>query len=220
MPLDSKVGADATVGGGSGGGTVARDRPIKVAVAHADVIVRAGLHALLGACGALNVAPADAPPPLEHSDIIIFDYQGGLDYLQRSSNATQDAPLPRVLVVTQQDKEWDLRTAMQAGVHGYLMQSVGTEQLLTALHALSEGRSYVGQELRGTTSDALARASLTGREADVLRRLSRGDCNKQIARALDIGVGTVKTHVKGVCTKLGATTRTQAVVLAMRRGLV
>jgi two-component system NarL family response regulator len=69
-------------------------------------------------------------------------------------------------------------------------------------------------------ADSFTRIGLTSRETDVLQLLAQGCCNKSIARELGIGVGTVKTHVKGLFDKLGATARTHAVVLATRRGLV
>jgi two-component system NarL family response regulator len=79
---------------------------------------------------------------------------------------------------------------------------------------------YLSAELSRCVADSFTRIGLTSRETDVLQLLAQGQCNKSIARELGIGVGTVKTHVKGLFDKLGATARTHAVVLATRRGLV
>lgn len=223
MPLDSGIwtGADAAVGGDCNASRVTkRAATISVAVAHGDAIVRAGLNSLLGAYSDLRVDMEDASPPSHHgADVIIFDYAGGLDYM-RCANARRGDTSPRVLIITHRGKEWQVHTALKAGVHGYVRQSADSEQLLAAVRALGKGTRYLSDELRGCIDDSRSRVNLTGRETDVLQQLAHGDCNKRIARSLGIGVGTVKTHVKGLCDKLGATTRTQVVVLAIRRGLV
>ncbi|RZA34551.1 MAG: response regulator transcription factor [Lysobacteraceae bacterium] len=79
---------------------------------------------------------------------------------------------------------------------------------------------YLSESMTRSVADSLTRESLTGRETDVLQLLAQGCCNKSIARKLGIGVGTVKTHVKGVMSKLDATARTHAVVVATQRGLI
>lgn len=200
MPLDSSNAAAA-----------AGDK-IDVTVAHADAIVRAGLTSLLGGCGELRVNRPHAPPaPGGRAAVLIVDYHAGLDYMRRGADGRQ-----RVLVVTAPGREWEVRAAMQAGVHGHLRQSADLAQLVTAVRALSRGERYPVGDL----CDAVGGVGLTGRENDVLQRLAHGHCNKLIARSLGIGVGTIKSHVKGLCEKLGASTRTEVVVLAIRRGLV
>src|SRR5205085_4074433 len=82
------------------------------------------------------------------------------------------------------------------------------------------GIRYLSEAVSRSVAASLGRASLTERETDVLQLLAEGCCNKLIARRLGIGVGTVKTHVKGVMSKLDATARTHAVVVAAARGLI
>jgi two-component system NarL family response regulator len=140
--------------------------------------------------------------------------------MRRCAAAHHGDAQPRVLIVTQLEREWEVRTAMMAGVHGYLLQNSDTEQLLIAVRTLSRSMRYLSAELSRCVADSFTRIGLTSRETDVLQLLAQGQCNKSIARELGIGVGTVKTHVKGLFDKLGATARTHAVVLATRRGLV
>ncbi|WP_432378800.1 LuxR C-terminal-related transcriptional regulator [Duganella sp. P38] len=194
---------------------------MKVLIAHADVIVSAGLAALLGAQHDMQVTAIEGDP-LEYSgaDVIILDHRKGLEHMRRAAAAHHGEGQPRVLIVTQLEREWEVRTAMMAGVHGYLLQNSDTEQLLTAVRSLSRGIRYLSAELSRCVADSFTRIGLTSRETDVLQLLAQGQCNKSIARELGIGVGTVKTHVKGLFDKLGATARTHAVVLATRRGLV
>jgi DNA-binding NarL/FixJ family response regulator len=221
MRLDTRTWPQSAAGGNS---VVApQGDKIKVLIAHADAIVNAGLAALLGAGADLRVAQAGGDPADEAgADVIIVDHKGGLDYMRRCANAHHNAAETpaRVLIVTQLDREWEVRTAMMAGVHGYLLQNAAPDQLLTAVRSLGRGTRYLSPELSRCVADSFTRIGLTSRETDVLQLLAQGQCNKSIARELGIGVGTVKTHVKGLFDKLGATARTHAVVLATRRGLV
>lgn len=193
-----------------------------VSIAHADVIVSAGLAVLLAGQADMHVAVRAAGDAVIHpdTDVLILDHRSAMELLRHWSRAYPVPKRPRVLIVTQLDREWDVHAAMMAGVHGYLLQNADAGQLLAAVHALSRGKHYLSAGLSHCMADSPTRIGLTSRETDVLQLLAQGMCNKSIARELGIGVGTVKTHVRGVCDKLGAKARTHAVVLAMRSGLV
>ena len=199
-----------------------QETQLNVLIAHGDAIVSAGLAALLAAQTDLHIiiATDDAAAIHGDTDVIILDHRGAMEHMRRRACASPGDRRSRVLIVTQLDREWDVYTAMMAGVHGYLLQNAGVEQLLRAVRALGRGMHYLSADLSHRVADSSSRIGLTGRETDVLQLLAQGLCNKSIARELGIGAGTVKTHVKGLCDKLGATARTHAVVLAMRRGLV
>ncbi|MES2163634.1 MAG: response regulator transcription factor [Pseudomonadota bacterium] len=200
-----------------GGNLASHDAKVRVLIEHSDAIVNAGLAALLGAESDMQLAQ----PQLPQADVIILDHKGALEHMrQRASAPHHNETQPRVLIVTQLEREWEVRTAMMAGVHGYLLQSCAADQLPAAVRALSRGLRYLSADLSRCVADSFTRVGLTSRETDVLQLLAQGQCNKSIARELGIGVGTVKTHVKGLFDKLGATARTHAVVLATRRGLV
>jgi two-component system NarL family response regulator len=191
---------------------------IRVLVVHEDAIVRAGLAILLADCPDMEILPAQGDAALAATaQVILTDHRDGIERMRAVSHY-QDAL--RVLIVTQLDREWEVRTAMMAGVHGYLLQNSSTEQLVAAVRTVGRGLRYLSAELSRCMADSFTRIGLTSRETDVLQLLAQGCCNKSIARELGIGVGTVKTHVKGLFDKLGATARTHAVVLATRRGLV
>lgn len=222
MRVDTPFWPQATAGGaGTSNTSPQQGDQIKVLIAHNDAIVCAGLAALLGAHGDMRISVAAGDqPPQAGADVIILDHRGGLEHMRRSAAAHHGDQQPRVLIVTQLEREWEVRTAMMAGVHGYLLQNSDTEQLLTAVRTLSRGMRYLSADLSRCVADSFTRIGLTSRETDVLQLLAQGQCNKSIARELGIGVGTVKTHVKGLFDKLGATARTHAVVLATKRGLV
>lgn len=188
------------------------DGTITVAIAHGDPVVGAGLRALLS--GHRDIATGSSGTSA--SSLIVTDYDDALRHLR----AAPPGESPVILIVTQRAREFDLRTALAAGVHGYLLQHAPVDQLLLAVRMLACGQRYISTELTCHLADSFGNDSLTGRETDVLQLLARGCCNKTIARELGIGVGTVKSHVKGVFDKLGANARTQAVVLATRRGML
>jgi two-component system NarL family response regulator len=228
MRLDSKswpnaaMGSSANTSGHGGyGGNAQQGEKVTVLVAHADAIVSAGLAALLGGSADVDVrmAPAEGEAAAAGADVIVLDHKAGMEYMRRAASHQGDTHA-RVLIVTQLDREWEVRTAMMAGVHGYLLQNSPADQLLTAVRTLGRGMRYLSAELSRCVADSFTRIGLTSRETDVLQLLAQGQCNKSIARELGIGVGTVKTHVKGLFDKLGATARTHAVVLATKRGLV
>lgn len=194
--------------------------PTYVHIMHEDAVMTAGLRAILGEHAEFAVSThALCPHALSMAHVIVADYQSGI---AASRQMPQDrySHAPRVLIVTQFDKEWEVRMAMDSGVHGYLLQGCSADELIKAVRQLSQGLRYLSEAVTRCVADSLSRETLTGRETDVLRLLAQGCCNKSIARELGIGVGTVKTHVKGLMSKLDATARTHAVVVATQRGLI
>lgn len=195
---------------------------VNLVIAHSDSIVSAGLAAVLSTESdfQITLATVDSASTNAGQAIIITDYSGAMEFVRRRLS-TQHHPLePRVLVVTHLHREWEVHNALVAGVYGYILQNANAAQLFTAVRSINCGARYLSPQLSHCVVDGIARICLTSRETDVLRLLAEGQCNKSIARELGIGVGTVKTHVKGLFDKLDAKARTHAVVLAMRLGLV
>ncbi|WP_296952985.1 response regulator transcription factor [uncultured Massilia sp.] len=189
--------------------------PNHVHVVHADPAMDAGLYAILAAHADWRVtSEAREPAQRALARVLVADHATGIA-LARAGAGRQ-----AVLVVSQRDKEWDVRTAMESGVLGYLHQSCPADELAHAVRQLLRGIRYLSEPVSRNVAAGLGRAALTERETDVLHLLAEGYCNKLIARRLGIGVGTVKTHVKGVMSKLDATARTHAVVVAAARGLI
>ena len=190
-----------------------------VHIMHADPVMTVGLHAILAELPELRVSTSLRQPEGQRvARVLVADYDTGLALARRPM--PEALRHPSVLIVTQLDKEWEVRIAMDAGVHGYVLQSCSPEEVQKAVTALAQGQRYLTESVTRSVADSLSRETLTGRETDVLQLLAQGCCNKSIARKLGIGVGTVKTHVKGVMSKLDATARTHAVVVATQRGLI
>ncbi|WP_229513162.1 response regulator transcription factor [Massilia sp. AB1] len=190
-----------------------------VHIMHADPVMTVGLHAILAELPELRVSTSLRQPEGQRvARVLVADYDTGIALARRPM--PEALRHPAVLIVTQLDKEWEVRIAMDAGVHGYVLQSSSPEEVQKAVAALAQGQRYLTESVTRSVADSLSRETLTGRETDVLQLLAQGCCNKSIARKLGIGVGTVKTHVKGVMSKLDATARTHAVVVATQRGLI
>jgi len=188
--------------------------PILVEVVHEDAIVGAGIAAILGACEEIVVS-ATQPGEGIGCDLVVADHGTALELAAGGRPGK-----PRILVLTHLDREWDVRVAMEAGVHGYLLlQRCRPPQLVDAVRALHAGARYVSGELALKLADSLMRDELTEREMQVLRAMATGATNRSISISLGIADATVKAHVRSILSKIGAAARTEAVAIAARRGL-
>jgi two-component system NarL family response regulator len=129
-------------------------------------------------------------------------------------------PDARVIVLSTYVSDEEIYTALQAGAMAYLVKSVQREELTDAIRKAAAGRRHIPPEVATRLADRMSRSHLSGRERDVLRLLVGGKRNREIARALDITEGTVKLHVSSILGKLGVVDRTEAVTVALQRGLV
>lgn len=188
----------------------------RVHVMHGRPLMRAGLAALLRSAEWVVTLHADQPQALAQADVVVADYDTGLALAREWPECRRE----QVVIVTHRDKEWDVRRALQACVGGYLLEDATAAQLQHAVRYSLTGARYLCPAVAAHVRDEPPAERLTNRESDVLALLARGYCNKRIARDLDIEVGTVKWHLRSLMNKLGASARTQAVVVAARRGLV
>ena len=127
----------------------------------------------------------------------------------------------RIIVLTTYDGDENIYRALKAGARGYLLKDSGKDDLLSAIRAVHEGRSYVPPEIATRlVTRTQAGAPLTRREIEVLQLMAEGKSNKEIGAALFISEGTVKTHVNSIHEKLGVSDRTEAVIVALKRGII
>jgi DNA-binding NarL/FixJ family response regulator len=194
--------------------------PLRVLLTHACPIVRAGLAAILCRHAEFTISTdVECPERFTEEAVVITDYAAGVQAAARAWPRCPGQP-PKVLVLTNYDKEWEVQYAVSSGVHGYLLQGCSAEELVRCVHLLGRGTNYLSAKATRSVAESLGREQLTPREVDVLRVLARGGSDKHIARELGIGSGTVKSHVKHLIAKLDATARTHAVVVALGRGLL
>lgn len=129
-------------------------------------------------------------------------------------------PKARLLIITTYDGDEDIFRSLSQGAKGYLLKDAPRQEILSAIRAVADDRPYTSSSVATKALQRLARPSLTPRELDVLALLAQGRSNKDIARQLRIGEGTAKTHMKSILSKLDAISRTEAVAVAHKRGLI
>lgn len=214
------------------------DVPVSVLLVDDDALVRAGMRAILEAQPDFEVAgeAADgaAVVPLVRSlrpDVVAMDVRmplmDGIEATRAVLRTVADPP--RILVVTTFEEDDYVYGALRAGADGFLLKRARPAEIVHALRLVAEGGSLLfpaalrslaaghgNEEARLT----MERAALTGREGEVLRLMTRGLTNAEIAAELLLGTETVKTHVSALLAKLGARDRTQAVITAYESGFV
>lgn len=203
-------------------------RPIAVLIADDHPVVREGLRALIDRRPDMTVV-AEATTGqeavlafrLHRPDVVLMDLRmPELDGVHAISEILDHAPGARIVVLTTYDDEDDVHRALRAGAKGYVLKDVPREVLLECIRAVHSGRTYIQGTVAARLADHLSMAELTARELEVLRHAAAGEPNKRIAVELGIAEGTVKTHIISVLRKLEAADRTQAVTIALRRGIL
>lgn len=129
-------------------------------------------------------------------------------------------PRAKLIILTTYDGDEDLYRGLHAGAMAYLLKDVRRDELLRCIRVVHEGGHYIKAELAGRLASRLTRDGLSQREHEVLVLVERGLSNKQIARELNVAEGTIKTHVKAILAKLEARSRTEAIAIGVRRGLL
>jgi DNA-binding NarL/FixJ family response regulator len=131
-----------------------------------------------------------------------------------------ESPEARILVLSTSDGDVEIQRALSAGAYGYLLKSMPPRELVDAIRQVHAGRKRIPPEVAAHIAEHLGDESLTPREIEVLGLVASGNRNKEIGARLFISEETVKVHVKHVMDKLGASDRTQAVAIAIRRGII
>ena len=130
------------------------------------------------------------------------------------------APAARIIMLTTFEGDAEVQRALAAGARGYLLKSAPPDYLLDSIRLVHAGKKRIPEEVAATLAEHVADEALTEREREVLRLVADGNRNRDIAERLFISEETVKAHVKHIMEKLGANDRTQAVAIAVRRGII
>ena len=129
-------------------------------------------------------------------------------------------PRARVIVLTTYDTDEEITRALKAGAKAYVLKDIPADELVRCIRDVLAGKTYLAPSAAAKLAEGVTRVRLTPREMSALQLLADGKANKEIATALDISERTVKTHLGHLFEKLGVTSRTEAVRVASRRGLV
>ena len=129
-------------------------------------------------------------------------------------------PRALLIVLTTFDRDDEISQALKAGAKAYVLKDIAAEELVDCIRKVLAGKTYIAPAAAAKLAEGFTRVQLTPREMSTLRLLADGKANKEIANALDISERTVKTHLAHLFEKLGVTSRTEAIKVATRRGLV
>jgi DNA-binding NarL/FixJ family response regulator len=129
-------------------------------------------------------------------------------------------PGARIIVLTNYSGDAQVIRAMKLGASAYLLKNMLRTDLLNTIRQLHEGKRYFPSEVAGIIAAHMMDDALTCREIEVLRLVAQGFSNKEIANRIHVSEETTKSHVSNILSKLGARDRTQAVVIAARRGII
>jgi NarL family two-component system response regulator LiaR len=199
-------------------------------------LTRAGLRTALDAAEDLRVvAEADDGPSgldtivAQQPDVAVIDIGlPGMDGIELTRRARLAVPRIRIAILTVQDLETEILAALAAGADAYSLKTSPLDRIVAAIRTAADGGAYfdphIAHVVMGRIGSArLANESespLTPRETEILRLIASGRGNAEIAETLYIGLGTVKGHIREILEKLAAADRTQAAVVALRRGLI
>jgi two-component system, NarL family, response regulator len=200
----------------------------RLMVADDHSIFRAGLAALLSLQPDFEIV-AEAATAAEAIDVfratnpelaivdLRFPDRSGVDVI-----LTLKAEFPHscFLILTTFDTDEDLYRGIQAGADGFLLKGIANDELIATIRQTLNGRGGLSAEMGARLARRLAKPSLTAREAEILTALVDGRSNKELASQLFVSEDTVKFHLKGIFQKLGVLDRTQAVVAAVKQGIV
>jgi DNA-binding NarL/FixJ family response regulator len=129
-------------------------------------------------------------------------------------------PAARVIMLSTFQGDVEVQRSLQAGARGFLLKSMQPSELVAAIRRVHTGRKVVPPDVAASLAEYLADDALTAREIEVLQLVAGGNRNRDVAARLSISEDTVKVHVKHAMEKLGARDRTEAVVVAARRGII
>ncbi|MBL9199828.1 MAG: response regulator transcription factor [Opitutaceae bacterium] len=153
-------------------------------------------------------------------DVVVLDLRlqgmGGVDTIRALREEFKAA---RILIFTNYAKGEEIYLALKAGAAGFVLKGMPLDRLLEAIRAVHQGSQYIPSEIATRIGERML-AQLSPREIEVLQLLARGLSNKEIAAQLGVVEGTVKIHITSIFSKLGVSDRTQALIEAIRRGIV
>jgi DNA-binding NarL/FixJ family response regulator len=190
-------------------------------------LVRAGLRTELRNAGFEIAGEAgDGPEALTlventNPDVAVVDIAlPGFDGIELTKRIKAKHPQTRVVILTMHEIEHDVAAAIAAGADAYCVKNSSTETIVAAVRAAAEGAAYFDPQIAHVVLRSVTDTPLTEREVQILRLIADGTNNLDIADRLNLGLGTVKGHVRDILDKLQAADRTQAAVIGLKRGLI
>lgn len=207
---------------------MADHQQIRLLVADDHPVVRKGLIEMLRVDPRLQVV-AEASTGREavaaytehRPDVVLMDLRmPGMSGVEAIDAMCASDPGAKIIIVTGVDGEEDIYRGLRAGAKGYILKDAPEQEVIKAVLTTMEGRRYLAQSVAAKLANHLDLHQLSRREMEILRLMATGISNKGIAKQAGITEGTVKFHVNSILAKLECATRTEAVAVAVKRGMI
>lgn len=209
---------------------ISQKPPIRIAIADDHPVVHSGIAAMLEIDPKANLhVVGQAKSGYEmvklfaqlQPDIGLVDLSmpemGGIETIEQIRSQFPEA---RLIILTTYDGDEDIYRGLQAGAKAYLLKDTPREELLLCIQTVHAGRSFIPPNIGVRLAERMNIPVLSKREREVLELISAGKSNLEIGTTLQITEGTVKSHVNNILSKLNVGDRTQAVMVALKRGLI
>jgi len=202
--------------------------PVKVLIADDHPALREGLSALIGRRSDMTIVgeASNGKEAIEmfarqKPDVVLMDIQMPvIDGVEAIRTIRTEHPDARIIVLSTYFGDEDIYRALRAGASGYMLKDSTRDEILEAIRKVYRGGSLISGAAAAKLAGRLNRAELTSRELEVLGEMAKGKSNQEIGDALYVTQGTVKAHMNSILTKLDACDRTQALLIALRRGII
>ena len=200
----------------------------RVLIADDHPVVRMGMTALINREADMSVvgAATDGHQAVamfieQAPDVVMLDLlMPGMDGIQTLAAIRAHDPFARVIMLTTADGDEDIYRCLRAGAKAYLLKDAPTEEVVDCLRTVRAGRTSISPNVAAKLAGRVGTADLTNREREVLTLIAKGRGNRDIGVELEVTEGTVKVHVNNILTKLNVGSRTEAVTLSLKRGIV
>jgi DNA-binding NarL/FixJ family response regulator len=156
-----------------------------------------------------------------HPDVTLMDLRmPQMDGIEAAKLIRREDPEARIIALTSYDGDQEIYRSLEAGVRGYILKEMVHTEIVRAIRVVHSGKRLMPAEVAERLSEHFPQVTLTPREVEVLTFVAQGLGNKEIGAQLGTAAGTVKMHLQNILCKLGASDRTHAVTLAIRRGII
>lgn len=207
---------------------MAEQSQIRVLTVDDHPLVREGIARVIGdqpdmtlAAHAVNGREAIELFRLHRPDVTLLDIRlpdmHGIDVLISVRAEFRDA---KIVMLTTAEGDVEIQRSLQAGARAYLLKSTSPVELTRVIREVHAGKSFIPPEVAALLAEHMSDTKLTPRELEVLERIAGGNRNRDIGDLLFISEETVKAHIRNIMEKLGASDRTQAIAIAVRRGII
>lgn len=202
--------------------------PIRVLVVDDHAVVRNGLMLMVQhEPGMIPIAEAGTGAEAialfrQHQpDVTLMDLRlPDLSGVEAITTIRQEFSDARIIILTTYDGDEDIYRGLQAGAKGYLLKDTQLDEIANAIRVVHAGKKYISPEVGAKLSERINAPQLSDRECEVLRLVAKGKSNREIGEALKVAEGTIKMHLSHILSKLQVNDRTQAVVTALKRGII